>query len=80
MYVISELGERASVTLKPGATQELERPQTVPKPSKVTFGGKFNPYMTNGLAHHYQLGESTFNFRGVGSEFDYLFHFSMKFL
>ena len=36
--------------------------------------------MTNGLAHHYQLDESTFNFRGVGSEFDYLFHFSMKFL
>ena len=41
---------------------------------------KFNPYLTNGFSHRYHLGESTFNFRGVRSEFDHLFHFSMKFL
>ena len=28
------------MTLKPGATQELERPQTVPKASKISFGGR----------------------------------------
>ena len=37
---VTELGERASVTLKPGASQEQERPQTVPKASKVSFGGR----------------------------------------
>ena len=41
---------------------------------------QINPYLTNGFSHHYHLGESTVNFRGVRSEFDYLFHFSMKFL
>ena len=48
---ISELGERASVTLKPGATQEQERPQTVPKASKVSFGGRFgyNYFLFNNL-------------------------------
>ena len=25
----------------------------------------FNPYMANGLSHHYHLGESIFIFRGV---------------
>ena len=40
----------------------------------------FNPYMTNGLAHHYQLGESTFMFRGIRSDFEFLFHFPIKFL
>ena len=28
-----------------------------------------NAYLTNGLSHHYQLGESTFISRGVWSEF-----------
>ena len=41
---------------------------------------KFNPYMTNGHAHHYNLGEPTFNFRGIRSYFRFLFYFSMKFL
>ena len=42
---------------------------------------KINPYLTNGFSHHYQLGESTFFFRGVRSVFLYfLSHFSMKFL
>ena len=35
-----------------------------------------NPYLPNGFSHHYQLGESTFVFRGVRSDF----YFSMKFL
>ena len=39
-----------------------------------------NPYLTNGFSHRYHLGESTVNLRGVRGEFDYLFHFSMKFL
>ena len=36
--------------------------------------------MTNGFSHHYHLGESTFMFRGVRSDLEFLFHFSMKFL
>ena len=31
-------------------------------------------------AHHYQLDESTFTFRGVRSDFYFLSQFSMKFL
>ena len=27
-----------------------------------------NPYLTNGFSHHYQMGESTFIFRGVKSD------------
>ena len=30
---------------------------------------KINPYLMNGFSHRYQLGESTFIFRGVRSEF-----------
>ena len=29
----------------------------------------FNPYLTNGISHHYHLGESTFIFRGIRSDF-----------
>ena len=32
----------------------------------------FNPLLTNGLAHHYQLGELTFIFRDVRSDFFFL--------
>ena len=39
-----------------------------------------NPYLTNGFSHHYQLGESTFIFRGVRSDFYVLSHFTIKFL
>ena len=28
-----------------------------------------NPYLTNGFAHRYHLGESTFIFRGIRSDF-----------
>ena len=38
-----------------------------------------NPYLTNGFSHHYQLGESTFIFRGVRSDFYFSSHFSIKF-
>ena len=34
--------------------------------------------LTNGFSHHYQLGESTFIFRGVRSDFYFLSRFSMK--
>ena len=40
----------------------------------------FNPYLTNGFFHHYLLGESTFIFRDVRSDFYFLSYFSMKFL
>ena len=39
-----------------------------------------NPYMTDGLANHYQLGESTLIFGGIRNEFEFLFYVSMKFL
>ena len=39
-----------------------------------------NPLVVNGLSHPYHLDESTFIFRGVGSNFSFLFHFSMKFM
>ena len=38
----------------------------------VTTGmsnSNINPYLTNGFSHHCQLGESTFIFRGVRSDF-----------
>ena len=34
-----------------------------------------NPLVTNELSHNYHLDESTFNFRGIGSDFSFLFHF-----
>ena len=34
-----------------------------------------NPYLTNGFSHHYHLDESTFIFRGVRSNFEFLFYF-----
>ena len=34
-----------------------------------------NPYLTNGFSHHDQLGESTFNFRGVRCDFDFFISF-----
>ena len=36
-----------------------------------------NPFIMNGLADH--LGESTFIFRCIRSDFEFLFHFWMKF-
>ena len=34
-----------------------------------------NPYLTNGFFHHYQLGEFTFIFRGVRSDFYFFIAF-----
>ena len=34
---------------------------------------KVNPYLTNGFSHRYQLGKSTFIFRGVRSDFYFFF-------
>ena len=36
--------------------------------------------MANGLACHYHLEMSTVLYRGIRSDFDIFFHFSMKFL
>ena len=38
----------------------------------------FNPLVTNELSHLYHLDESIFIFRSIGSNFSFLFHFSMK--
>ena len=43
--------------------------------TSTTFCGHINPYLTNGLSHHYQLGDSTFIFRGVRSDFYFSFSF-----
>ena len=34
-----------------------------------------NPFMTNGHVHHYHLDESTVIFRGIRSDFEFVFHF-----
>ena len=34
--------------------------------------------MTNGISHPYHLDEATFTYRGSGSDFSFLFHFSMN--
>ena len=36
--------------------------------------------MTNGFSHHYHLGESSFIFRGIRSDFKFSYNFLMKFL
>ena len=35
----------------------------------------FNPYLTNGFSHNYQMDESTFIFRGVRSDFYFFISF-----
>ena len=47
---------------------------------RLLWYDRFNPYLMNGLSHHYHLGESTVIIRGIRSDFEYLFHFLMKFL
>ena len=42
----------------------------------LLFYGFLNPYLTNGFSHHYRLDESTFIFRGVMSDFFFLFFIS----
>ena len=42
------------------------------------FSRRINPLVTTGLSHSYHLDESIFIFRGIGSDFSFLFHFSMK--
>ena len=39
-----------------------------------------NPYMTNGFSHHCHLGESTFIFRCIRSDFKFSYKFLMKIL
>ena len=39
-----------------------------------------NPFLTNGFSYCYHLGESTFIFRVIRSEFKILFNFWMKIL
>ena len=46
----------------------LQTVQVVMSYIKV-FDSIINPYLTDGVSHHYQLGESTFIFRGVRSDF-----------
>ena len=37
--------------------------------SWIIFEMEFNPHLTNGFSHDYQLDESTFILRGVRKEF-----------
>ena len=39
-----------------------------------------DPFLMNGLSHHNDLGESTSVFMGIRSDFEFLFHSSMKIL
>ena len=39
-----------------------------------------NPLVTIGFSHTYEMDESAFIFRGSGSDFAFLFHFSIKFM
>ena len=45
---------------------------------KDAAGSKLDPLVTNGLFHSNQLDVSIFAFRGIGSNFSFLFQFSMK--
>ena len=45
---------------------------------RMAYSGKFNPLVTNGFSHPYHLDESTFIYRGIRSDFSFLFHFSME--
>ena len=47
-------------------------------PDSSHLKATFNPYLMNGFSHHH-FGESTFMFRDVRSDLEFLFHFSMKF-
>ena len=38
------------------------------------------PYVTNEISRPYHLISSTFRFRGIRSNFSFLFHFSVRFL
>ena len=55
----------------------MDRPLTHTIP--VHNAHSINLYLTNGFSHHYQMGESTFIFRGVRCDFPSLSDFSMKF-
>ena len=48
--------------------------------SQVSDVVYINSYLTNGVSHHYQLDESTFNFWCVRSDFYFLSLFSLKLL
>ena len=37
-----------------------------------------NPYKPSGLSNPYQLGESTFNLRGIRNNFPFLFNFLLQ--
>ena len=47
----------------------FERRLSIITRSQLQLKLLFNPYLTNEFSHHYQLGESTFIFRGVRSDF-----------
>ena len=42
---------------------------------RLSFNDQINPYLMNGISHHYQLDGSTFSFTGVRSDFKILFLF-----
>ena len=44
----------------------------------VNGSSLLNPLIRNGHSHPYQLGESTFIYRGIRTKIAFLFHFSVK--
>ena len=48
--------------------------------SSCTYQFHLNPYLTNGIAHHYHLDKSTFILRDIGCVLNFLFDLSMEFL
>ena len=62
-----DMGPQFKVTSK-----RLEKPG-IKTMTHCLQGKGLNPYLTNGLSHHYQLGESTFIFRGVKCDFYLIF-------
>ena len=76
-YATQERFEDSKAFISATASQQ---DNTSMKSLRFPLKPHFNPYLTNGFSHHYHLVESTFIFRGVRSDFYFLFNFSMKFL
>ena len=66
--------KKSSITFGPGPLDSVALPLVT-----HTATRQHNPLMTNEFTHYYHLGESTVIFRGVRSDFEFLFHFSTKF-
>ena len=85
MTICSPSTGHITLGLRPRAISPASGEQIVMSPSLkgnncILFNKQndvvINPYLTNGFSHRYQLDESTFIFRGVGSDFYFFIQFS----